>query len=232
MTVSIIVPGATFTKFSRNTAMPYIADVSGYFLLGGSAGESIVNRAINKTGTPSVVGSPAFPAAGYATLSPVNGIDVGFNHGRPYTYLVVARLGAGTRGIIGAWTPGGADVAAVNLLLTENGALKHAIDGLFRPGTLSIGSPTDFRLFAATYDGARSVVYAHNGSTLLSAPGAYVSAAVQPTTNPRIGASAFGGGEFDVAAAVLNDRAMTADEIGQLYAYLKPLLATRGVSVL
>lgn len=231
MTISIVVPGATFTKFSRITKLPFIDDVTGYFLLGGSAAESLKNRAIGATGAPALVGAPSFDSAGYGTLSYSNGIDVGFKHGRPYTHLVIARRGTGDNGLIGAWTPGGNPSGSLNLLFVQGGLLTHAVDGTSRGGSFSVAALAGFHLFAATYDGATSRVYAHNGTSLLSGFGPYVSSAPQPTTNPRIGASTYGAGNFDVAAAVLNDRAMSAEEITELYNYLKPYLATRGVTV-
>lgn len=230
MAALIYPKAASFPKFTRRLALPYLEDALGFFLFGGSAAESIKNRQPDSTVTGSVVGTPTY-STGYATVSHANGFKAGYIGGKPYTHLIVAKRGTGNDGLIGHWTPESNPIGTADLLFVQAGSLTHAVDGTSRGGSFSVSALTGFTLFASSYDGAVSRLYAHNGTSLLSGSGAYVSAAGQPISELRIGASAYGGVNFDVAAAASFDRALTGAEIEEIYAHLKPLLAARGVTV-
>lgn len=230
MTAAIYPKDTTFSKFARRINLPCLEDARGFFLFGGSAAESIKNLQPDSTVSGSVVGTPTY-STGYATVSHANGFKAGYIGGKPYTHLIVAKRGANNDGLIGHWTPDGNPVATADLLYVQTGTLTHSVDGTSRGGSINVSTLTGFALFASTYDGAVSRTYAHNGTSLLSGAGNYVSAAGQPVSELRVGASAYGAGNFDVAAAASFGRALTALEIGEIYTYLKTLLSARGVAL-
>lgn len=238
MTVSIRIQGASFTKFVDidPSAAPYILDARGFYLLGGNSTESLKNRVPNSPNpTATAIGSPVY-GTGYArlTCTEVNGINSGFNFSsQKHTHIVVAARQNGLNRILaGYWKQSTTNNEAALGFSSTYDNLTNYMDASPRasqPFNPSIGQ---FTFMATTYDGTNAKAYAHNGSSLLVTSSAYAAGAIDTTAPFLIGASGIGTGEFDAAAVMTFNKALTASELGELYSYFKQLLPLRGLQLL
>lgn len=223
MTVSIFVSGSTFTNYTRRVRLPYATDAASYYLYGTDFAASSVNHAVNAEGTMTAVATPTY-GTGYATVSQTNGFDLGYINTRPYTQIVVSTYAGADSGLIGHWTGSYKD-----LLGFSSGNLIVAVDSNIR-ATRNSPPTSGYSFYAATYSGTSAIAYAHNGTSMISTSGAFVSANT-PDANLRVGASGFGSGNFNVAASVAFESELTLSQLGEIYAYLKEFLATRSITV-
>lgn len=228
MTISIAVPGVTFTKYVSKVLLPFIEEAAAYNLYGGDAASSKLNRAINATVQSLEIGTPIY-GAGFVTASNINGFNTGLLLDAPYTQIVISQNISGTGALIGRGN--GAD-SFVDMLTSEsNGVLLYTWPDGNKANGLDVTA--SFALNGASWGGGnKSAVFSHNGNNLnYNLTSVNIAKTITPTSNMRIGAS-YGGFSFNIAASVFFPRELTPAEIVQVYAYLKPLLATRGVTIL
>lgn len=228
MTISITVPGVTFTKYVSKVLMPFIDEAVAYNLYGGDSASSKLNRALGATIQSVEVGTPTY-GAGFATASNLNGFDTGLLLDAPYTQIVVSQTVSGTLALVGRGN--GADGFVDMLTTQDNGVLLYTWPNGNKGNGIDVTA--SFALNGASWGGGnKSAVFSHNGTNLnYNLTSVNIAKTVTPTSNLRIGAS-YGGGSFKIAASVFFPRELTPAEIVQVYAYLKPLLASRSVSIL
>jgi hypothetical protein len=238
MTVSIRIQGASFSKFGDidPSAAPHIADARAFYLLGGDAAESLKNRVPNSPNpTASAIGTPTY-GNGYArlTCTETNGIDSGFTFSsQQHTHIIVAaRQNASNRLLAGYWKASATKTEAAIGFSNTFDKLVAYMDSSPRaeqPFAPVIGQ---FAFMATTYDGTNAKAYAHNGSSLLSTSAVYAAGALDTAAPFLVGASGVGTGEFDAAAVMTFNSALSSTELGELYNYFKQLMPLRQVPML
>lgn len=222
MTFSIKIEDATFTKYVTK-AMPY-SDLASLFLLLGNDAASSSKNYVGTRNPATVVGTPSYNT-GYCSLSSVNGFESdAIESGSPFTHIIVATQATANIGYCGNWTTGN----SANLLNRSTSNLNLAVDGNFRVNT-PMGS-NGFQLLAGTHDGSTATVYLGSNGSLSKASTPYVGGTVTKSKF-RAGANNYGTGTFNAAAVLTFSSALTEAQIAEVYAYLKSLLSSRGISV-
>lgn len=234
MTISITIPGVTFTKFVSKVMLPYMESALAFNLYGGDAASSCLNRVVGSTINATVIGAPVY-SPGYALCRNVNnGFDLGQLMDQPYTQIAVVQKTTGL-----ANTPifcrgaGNPDNFKSQLLLTGAAGLQEWPNG--EGGQTAAGrNDAAFQLIGAAWKaGEKDKAFLHTGATLTeSVSSVNTVQVVQAVNNLRVGSGWYDAdGYFRVAATVNYSRVLTAAEILEVYAYLKPLLASRGVVI-
>ena len=232
MTISITVPGVTFTKFVGKVLMPFIDEASAFYLFGGDAASSTKNMALGATINGSVIAAPTY-GAGFANASHVNGFNTGFVMPSPYTQIIVSQWVSGDVALLGRgngnadnfWQMLTAELTGTSLAEWPNGKGQN-ISGL------SLGS--SFMMQGARWGGGgtKDNVFVRTGTGLLSVSNSVNQTNSQgtPTNTLKVG-TGYGPGTFKVAVVMLIPRVLTDAELVQVYDYLKPLLASRSVTM-
>jgi hypothetical protein len=237
-TPSIQIASQTFAKRVGKAKIPYYSQCSGFYLFGGNDAQSVPNLI---SGQPALtkVGTPTY-GSGYATVDVTKGFDTGLLLDSPYTQVVVANESVGGGGSVLNRPTGGEsfigmlrlrDSASFTIDVWPNGVQTGGFDNLqsanFRCcGAFWGGTGTSAGAFAFDPTGRSGLL-----TTFSSFP---TSHTVTPTTSLRVG----GGGSFGVGASVqvaavaLFPFMMTYPQIREVYAYLKALLASRGITTL
>lgn len=229
MTVSITIPNVSFSKFVSNVLLPYIDEAKAFYLYGDNFTSSSVNRALNpESTTATAVGNPTY-SEGYAMVGGNNGFDLGYVNDSPFTYLAIADLIGGTgTGIMGDWST--STEATRTMISTQTStSFNIAVGGNNRIGRQVPNN--GFTLYGGSFSGTRVSAFYHNGTSLDLMGVNYTNSDVR-TGNLRVGAQNYRDVDFKIAAAVAFERVLSSEEIVEVYAYLKGLLATRGVAVL
>ncbi len=236
MTISITIPGASFTNYVSNVELPYIEDAVSFQLYGVDAASSVLNRTHNPTANATLVGNPTY-AANYATTSYTAGFDTGYLLDTPFTQVYIGRSASGGNSPIGR-APGGE--AFVNMIQVISGAPNftmrtwpNGVSGaaLYPPAS----DMTQFLTLGSRWGGTGtgSSIFYINASGLQLSTDSDVTKTVTPTLNLRVGAGGNGTvGTWDVAATAFYGRVLTDTELREVHAYLKGLLAYRGVTIL
>lgn len=227
MGIALTLADASFDNFI-DKAIPYWADVAGYWLLGGTSADSLLNLKTGVAGTE--VGTPAY-GVGYCSISKDNGIetDVVLDEDEDKTLIIVAT--PAVTGYCGTWhsskthaliqTPT-TTLSAVRADMVSTGAVTATADG------------GPYRFMAGTYDNTagQQVAYGAAAGTMISASGARGPFSITATNAFRIGAQSVATtGTSNAAAAMVFQRKLTGTEIGEVYAYLKFKLGLRGIRV-
>lgn len=224
MTVAIQVAGASFSKFITK-APPLASDCQLLAMFGKDAASSLKNYLGAKA--PLVeIGEPAY-GAGFASVGGSVGFDSGIvSPSNSWTHCVVATVGAGNGLYIGNWKAGDPD-AAIGRFNTK---ILPYISGSTRGAGVDYASANGFNFMAASHDGVTANVHAGNNGALNSASTAFASAVI--TAPLQIGAH-FGSGTTanNTAMSMSFSRALTAAEVGQVYAYMKYMCGQRGIAV-
>lgn len=233
MTVSIIVPNASFTKFTRRVGFPYMEDTTGFFLYGNSEAESLVNRSSNASGIASSINGPTY-STGYAVISISKGFNTGHKNNSPYTHIAVIDFAGNpvnsSGGVIGHYNNGG---GATDLIyLNGSGQVTNLCRDSNTAAVPQTPPASGFYMLGGSFDQATAKSFFHDGTTLRTASAAKVDT-TQPTNNMRVGASGLGStAGFKVAASVAFNRVLTDAQILEVRTYLKALLSTRSVTML
>lgn len=236
MTISITVPSVTFTNFVSKVLLPYIEDAVSFQLYGGDAASSTLNRTLNPTANSTLVGTPAY-ASNFATISNTVGFDTGFLLDTPFTQVFVGAVVSGGAAPLGR-APGAG--GSVNMVQNIAGSTNHTLY-TWPNGAQSVGITVpavdiaEFCMLGSRWGGSgtKPNVFTRGASGLIqNTSTTNVARTVTPTLNLRVGACGTGAGSWRVAATAFYGRVLSDVELLEVYAYLKGLLAYRGVTIL
>jgi hypothetical protein len=227
MSVQIRVPGANFSKFVATLGLPHLDLAQDYFLFGGSNAASIAN--LKPGGAPGVVVGAPVMGAGYAHMvSDTAYIRSGTNSSGPCTFVsVVRQYNGGDYPNFGNYNLG--TNQGLNFSTTTNVAFSALLNGAAKATINDAKDIVNFKFMAVTYDGAQV------GSMICNAAG--IQTASQAGAGAIPAAPCKWGGQFnyfnhDCAMGITFPSALTFTQLAEIYAYAKPFLASRGVTVL
>lgn len=224
MTFSVKISGATFTKYAAQVVPHY--DLLKMFLLLGTSDALSKRNFVGAKADATVMGTPSY-ATGYATLSTgANGFEGPMAAGdTPFTHMAVVELMSTASGsYCGQWE--GSNTA--NLLYRNSGNLNLAVES--SPRAVVAMSAAGFNFIAGSHDGTTANVYVGSAGSLTKVSATY-SGTTLKSSKFRIGNNGYGSGTFKAAAVMTAEAALSDAQILAEYAYLKILLATRGVTV-
>lgn len=223
MTFAIKIAGATFTKSINILAPEEIALAKAFYLLGGSAADSVKNLAGDKA-PATIVGAPSY-YEGYAALSNVNGLSSAKVGNSPFTHIAVVTRGTGNVSYCGHWAAGvGQDLLGVQTNLSV------AVDGSWRANLSTAPGASGFHFVAGSHNGTQAKVHLGGAGSLTTVSSSYAGGELR-TAEFRVGGSGFDAATWNCAAAMTFDTALTDAQVLAFYAYLKKLLAIRNVVV-
>lgn len=230
MTLSLKIPGASFTKFFDYAHIPYVENAQALFFLGTDAASSCANQIEGSAyPTASVIGTPVY-GAGFATISGANGFDADFTGGNaPLTMICTHGSTTSTCGLVG-FADGTTNKSLIytvgaNAMYANQDATVRLNGSAF---TLPAGKHA---LSAYTFDGSNGYLRRAISRVMTTISGAYSStgAAVKPF---RVGASGVGPANTGpISSAAVFNRALTEAEILNVYDYLSLRLAARGITL-
>lgn len=227
MTFSTKITDANFTKYV--TALPPHLELAQMFLLLGTDAASSRKNYAGAKQDATVVGTPTY-GTGFATLSALaNGFEAPMAGSKsPFTHIAVVKPFAfANSGYCGNWV----QTAGVANLLNKASStlLKLAVDGNQRVEVAMAGA--GFQFIAGSHDLTTAKVYCAANGVLNSGSLAF-SGNTATAAKFRIGANGYGSeGNFDAAAVMTFNTALTDQQVADIYGYLKTLLSLRGISV-
>lgn len=237
MTISIEIPGASFTKYFDRAKLPYLSQAVGYYLLGADAASTTKNLVPgSEYPTASVVGSPAY-GAGYAevtgTTSRINGGFTSTTSAFTHIAVATAPWASGDRGsYCGYGVLINAEYMHSAIAMEQaKQYFNYSNSGAVVSPSIDYTQGNSFALVAMTNDLSTIKGYVRTGSAMLNTSAA---AAGTPRAGEqfKIGLNYGYGTPVKIAAVATFNVALTQSQIEEVYAYLKPLLAKRGVAVL
>jgi len=221
MSVSIRIPDATFTnKIAQLYPVAENAKLINFF--GGDQESSLNNLVLGSTNNPSVVGSPTY-AVNYITVgNETKYINTGFTPGGEVTFIAVVQDPPESSNLMGTY----ADALNGDYIGTSSGLYRFDVDG--NAGSLS-GDRTGWKFIAGSLgaDFQRLYVYQDGAQTSQNYDRILANVADRVL---RIGGRNINQ-DFNVAAAMYYDKGLSAEEIEQVYKYLKSTLAERGITL-
>lgn len=226
MTFSIKIAGANFSNYVAE-ALPHAEFSNLFLLLGGDAAKSTRNYA-GVQQTASVIGAPVY-SVGSCTLSEANGFEGAMlDSGSPFTNMIISAVASSNVGYCGNWLQSGGAAKQANALSRNASNLSLAVDSNNRATVAMVG--TGFRFMAGVHDGVTAKAYVGNNGGLSTASAAYVGGLANKAKF-RAGATGYGAGTFEAAAALSFSAALSDQQVADVYGYLRRLLADRGVKV-
>lgn len=235
MTISITVPDVTFTKVVSNVLMPHIESAVAFYLYGGDAAQSVINRTLNPAANGVVAGAPTYNANS-ANISNTAGFATGFLVDTPFTQVFVGKLLTGSCSPIGREPGGEAQLDMIQVVGGTPYVLRTYANGVNAQGlNVPLASLQQFNMLGARWGGTgtKPNIYFFDGATFTSATASVnMTQTVTPTKPLRVGACGSGTGTWEAAASVFFDRVLTDGELLEVKLYLKGLLASRGVTML
>jgi hypothetical protein len=231
MTVSIKIPGASFTEFFDYAHVPHVEDAQSLFLFGTDADSSRANQiqgAANPLAT--LIGTPTY-GAGFATVTGTsNGFDTLYSGGNgPFTMFVLHKTVGGTSGVMG-FSASAANKsvffgAGDDVFFNQNANLR--LSWTTAPAFVS----GKFTLTAFAYDGVTLNAYRSQGTSTLDTTSVASAPGANPEQTLKIGGVGISTGATDVAAAGSFTRVLSQAEITEVYDYLKFIMPARGILV-
>lgn len=230
MSIAITVAGASFIHNIGRAYPPYFANLKGFFTLGGTAGESAVNRAPGGGTAATPVGTVVYQP-GYVEVGKADGFNTGLLVPPEHTQVVVFRPAATSSlfGMCGAWLTGTyTDSLFLSGATGGNAVHQAAYNASVRATANETGLRTGFMMGAMTRNASGGLLVISNANgEVLDTP--YTYSGATPQNAWLIGASNFGTSTSTagIAAAALYDRALSASELADVYTGMKEMLAGR-----
>lgn len=235
---SITIASQHFTKRAGRVKLPYLDEVAGYYLFGGSEAASTPNLAHGASQNLAKIATPTY-GTGYAVIDGTNGFDTGLLLDEPFTQIVVGlqTVANSAIAITGRGT-GNADNFVDMMRCSSaspftadgwpDGTREQSIDGL--------DSSAGYRLYAQSWVAAgRHVIFSLAGTALAySTSSVNFAKTTTPTHTLKFGTGSTGGSPpvFRISAAVLAAKVLTTQQIYEIGIYLRALLAARGITML
>jgi hypothetical protein len=232
---SVTLVGQQFTKRAGRVKLPYLDQVAGYYLFGGSAAQSLPNLAYGASQNLSAIASPTY-GAGYAVIDGTNGFETGLLLDTPFTHIVVMTITTANSALamLSRGAGNGDNFTDMLRFSTQTATLDGWPDGSLNQSLNSL--PTSGYMMCAQSwggTGSRHTIYALQGTVL-----GYATSSVNITeSNPPTHTLKFGTGytafspSMRVAAGVLAAKVLSAQQIYDIGIYLRALLATRGITM-
>jgi hypothetical protein len=232
MTFSNKIAGAAFSAYAGLDIrqMPYWSQMRGVYLPGASAAETRKNRVAGGADA-TIVSTSSRPThnVGHAVFNCASaGLDTNLPASQiAFSHIIVATQA--NRTYCGHGEPGG-----FQSLIWHNGAgtelslLVNAADRV----SLAFAQGSDFAFIAGTYDQANAKLYAHNGTSMLSATGAYAATTPVYATDFIIGNNGFNDADFKCALAITSNYVFSAGQLGEIHDWSQEFLALRNAAML
>ena len=228
MGLSIRVPGVSFTNFI-DELYPFPDNAKGIFFFGGTEEETLTNQVLNHTGMPSIVGSPVI-GANFATVGDsTKGIKTGLVPKGAVTLVAVIKDLASPQ-IVGTYSSAG---GLVSMKMGENsgnfrfGFTRESFNG-------AVAAPlTGWRFLAGTGSSSEHRVVAYDADQALSTEYARTVVNDNPDDYQLTagGRNISGQVDTDIATVMYYDRALTPQEIEEVYVWLKSKMLARGITL-